>query len=62
MIGFYKHVIKLLEGAGFYFFRTGKGSHEIWSNGDLRITGPVNCKSRHTANAVLKQAGLDTKI
>ncbi len=62
MIGYYKQVTQQLKNAGFYFLRTGKGSHEIWTNGKLNLTIPSHCKSRHTANEIFKQAGLDTKI
>lgn len=38
----------------------GKGDHEIWSSPMTGTRFPVDhkIKSRHTANAVLKQAGL----
>ncbi|MBX6427226.1 MAG: type II toxin-antitoxin system HicA family toxin [Variibacter sp.] len=50
----------MLREAGCYFVRQGRGDHEIWAS---PITGkrfPVDAdiKSRHTANAVLEQAGL----
>jgi hypothetical protein len=53
-------LISLLTAAGCVFVRRGKGDHSIWRS---PITGkhfPVDSviKSRHTANAVLKQAGL----
>jgi hypothetical protein len=53
-------VKKLLRDQGCYPVRTGKGDHEIWHS---PITGqkfPVDStiKSRHTANGVLRQAGL----
>jgi hypothetical protein len=40
--------------------RPGKGDHEIWFSPHTGIRFPVDSKikSRHTANAVLKQAGL----
>jgi len=51
---------KLLQQAGCHFVRPGKGDHEIWSNlatgKQFVVDGAI--KSRHTANAVLKQAGL----
>ena len=42
------------------FDRQGKGDHEIWFSPITKIKFVVdsNIKSRHTANAVLKQAGL----
>ncbi|GAA6623297.1 type II toxin-antitoxin system HicA family toxin [Scytonema sp. NUACC26] len=49
----------LLEGSC-YFERQGKGDHEIWYSPitDRRFVVDASIKSRHTANAVLKQAGL----
>ena len=51
---------KLLRKAGCYFERKGKGDHEIWHSPDTNLRFPVDSKikSRHTANAVLRQAGL----
>lgn len=51
---------KLLQKMGCTFERRGKGDHEIWFSPITQrrfvIDGAI--KSRHTANAVLKQAGL----
>jgi len=49
-----------LRAAGCAPVRQGKGSHEIWNS---PITGrnfpvPIGILSRHTANAILRQAGL----
>lgn len=51
---------KILLEAGCYFERQGKGDHEIWYSPitDRRFVVDSSIKSRHTANAVLKQAGL----
>lgn len=51
---------EILRANGCCFDRAGRGDHEIWYS---PITGrrfPVDQKilSRHTANAVLKQAGI----
>jgi predicted RNA binding protein YcfA (HicA-like mRNA interferase family) len=51
---------ELLTAAGCHLVRQGKGSHEIWHS---PLTGrnfavPFNIASRHTANAILRQAGL----
>jgi hypothetical protein len=51
---------ELLANAGCVLVRQGRGSHEIWRS---PITGrnfpvPVGIASRHTANAILRQAGL----
>ncbi len=51
---------KLPEEAGCFFVRQGRGDHEIWESpiSGIRFTVDNNIKSRHTANGVLKQAGL----
>ena len=57
---FAKELRKLLRDAGCGIVRPGKGDHEIWfsptTNKHLTVDSVI--KSRHTANAVLKQAGL----
>lgn len=51
---------KHLRKAGCTFERQGKGDHEIWYSPVTKVRFVVDnsIKSRHTANAVLKQAGL----
>jgi hypothetical protein len=51
---------KLLLNANCYLERQGKGDHEIWYSPitERRFVVDNALKSRHTANAVLKQAGL----
>jgi predicted RNA binding protein YcfA (HicA-like mRNA interferase family) len=51
---------KLLRSAGCSFARRGKGDHETWYSPLSKNYFTVDNKilSRHTANAVLKQAGL----
>ena len=53
-----------LASAGCRFERQGKGDHEIWYSPKTGVRFPVDqrIKSRHTANAVLKQAGLPKKF
>jgi predicted RNA binding protein YcfA (HicA-like mRNA interferase family) len=50
----------LLRAAGCALVRQGKGSHEIWHSPITKrnIPVPVGIASRHTANAILRQAGL----
>jgi len=52
---------KILHKYGCYFERQGKGDHEIWYSPITKLRFPIDSriKSRHTANAVLKQAGID---
>ncbi len=55
---------QLLRDAGCSFERQGKGDHEIWFSPitGIRFVVDNSIKSRHTANAVLKQAGLPKKF
>lgn len=62
MNGYYKQVRALLEQHGFVFIRNGKGSHEIWGKGRVKVTLPFNCASKFTANSVLKDAGINHKF
>jgi HicA toxin of bacterial toxin-antitoxin, len=57
---FTPELLRLLKDAGCYFLRHGKGDHDVWFSPNSGVTFPVDqkIKSRHTANAVLKQAGL----
>jgi len=48
-----------LSNAGCFFLRHGKGDHDIWTTPcGKRVVVPVQIKSRHTANGILKEAGL----
>jgi len=49
-----------LKESGCIFERSGKGDHEIWYSpiSNHRFVVDSAIKSKHTANAVLKQAGL----
>lgn len=58
MNGFYDQVIAVLKKHGYSFLRPGKGAHEIWSNGQRSQAVSRNMQSRHTANEVMKQAGI----
>jgi predicted RNA binding protein YcfA (HicA-like mRNA interferase family) len=58
--GFYRDVVELLKAHGCRYVRAGKGDHEIWhsplAGRNFTVDGEI--LSRHTANAILKQAGL----
>ena len=60
MESFTPELKRLLLASGCFFVRTGKGDHEIWQSPLTQVHFVVDgkIKSRHTANAVLKQAGL----
>lgn len=57
---FTPELIRLLSEAGCRFERPGKGDHDIWFSPitSMRFSVDHKIKSRYTANAVLKQAGL----
>ncbi len=61
----YTRVLKQhLREAGCQSERPGKGDHEIWYSPitNIRFVIDHHIKSRHTANAILKQAGLPKKF
>ncbi|MBI4443950.1 MAG: type II toxin-antitoxin system HicA family toxin [Acidobacteria bacterium] len=51
---------EILRAQGCSFERMGRGDHEIWYSPitDRRFPVDHNIRSRHTANAILKQAGI----
>nr|PZN73785.1 MAG: type II toxin-antitoxin system HicA family toxin [Pseudomonadota bacterium] len=51
---------RILRDAGCYYLRPAKGDHELWHSPLTNCSFVVDSdiKSRHTANQVLKQAGL----
>lgn len=55
-----KPLKKLLSAAGWELLRQGKGDHEIWHDPRTgqNVTVVTFFKSRHLANAILKDAGL----
>jgi predicted RNA binding protein YcfA (HicA-like mRNA interferase family) len=60
MAELYRDLVRILEANGCYLVRKGKGSHEIWYSpvSSQNVSVPRSTKSRHTANDVLKNAGL----
>lgn len=54
-------VIEILKQNGCTFVRHGKGDHNIWyspiTNRNFTVDSKI--KSRFTANAIMKQAGID---
>lgn len=58
--GLYRELARLLREAGCEFVRQGKSSHEIWYSpiSKRSFTVPRNTEKTHTANNVLKDAGL----
>lgn len=62
MNGYYDEIIAVLKLHGYNFVRSGKGSHEIWGKGSIRVTVPRTSKSKHTANSIMKSAGIKHKF
>ena len=65
MVESYTEALKhLLRDAGCEPVRAGRGDHEIWRSPITKTHFVVDgkIKSRHTANAVLRQAGLPKRF
>lgn len=62
MNGFEKEVKKILTKNGWQLIRHAKGSHEYWGKDGKNVTVPHGCKSRFTANAIMKQTGIKHKF
>jgi hypothetical protein len=64
MTSYTPEVISLLLANSCHFVRHGKGDHDIWfsplTNRHFVVDGKI--LSRHTANAVMKQAGIAHKF
>lgn len=64
MAEYEKKVRKELLRHGCTFVRRGKGDHDIWfspiTNRYITVDGKI--KSRHTANAIMKQGGINHKF
>jgi predicted RNA binding protein YcfA (HicA-like mRNA interferase family) len=64
MAEYEKKVRNILLQYGCYFIRRGKGDHDIWYSPVTKrhITIDSKIKSRHTANEILKQSGVEEKF
>jgi len=64
MAEYEKKVRDVLSKNGCTFVRRGKGDHDIWyspiSKAYVTVDGKI--KSRHTANAIMKQSGIDHRF
>ena len=62
--GYGAEVRTILRDHDCHFVRRGKVDHEIWESpiNGRRFTVDHTILSRHTANAVLKQAGIPEKL
>ncbi|KAF3983926.1 MAG: type II toxin-antitoxin system HicA family toxin [Methylococcales symbiont of Hymedesmia sp. n. MRB-2018] len=60
MNGYEKSVKKILKKHGWEYLRPAKGSHEYWGKqGYNSVSVPHGCKSKFTANAIVKAAEID---
>ncbi len=61
MAEYEKKVRDILSENGCVFVRHGKGDHDVWKNPMTGKSFAVDhkIKSRHTANAIMKQSGID---
>jgi predicted RNA binding protein YcfA (HicA-like mRNA interferase family) len=64
MSDYARDVKKVLHENGCYYVRPAKGDHEYWYSPITKRTFPVDhkIKSRHTANGIMKQAGIKHKF
>ena len=64
MAEYEKRVREILARNQCSFVRHGKGDHDIWYSpiSKRHVTVDTKIKSRHTANAILKQSGIDFRF
>lgn len=62
--GYGKALIRILRKHGWKLLRPGKGDHEIWlsPDGERKVAIDRGTRSRYTALAILKDAGIDERI
>ena len=64
MAEYEKKVRKILKQNGCKFVRRGKGDHDIYyspiTNNNFTVGSKI--KSRHTANAIMKQSGIQYRF
>ena len=60
MAEYEKKVREILSMHGCYFLRRARGDHDMWYSPEKDRSFPVaaKIKSRHTANEIMKQAGV----
>jgi uncharacterized protein (DUF1330 family) len=64
MAEYEKKVREVLSKHGCYFLRRGRGDHDVWHSpeNDHSFLVAAKIKSRHTANLIMKQAGIDHRF
>jgi len=59
MAEYEKKVREILRQNGFVFHHHGKGDHDVWCKSSIKVTVDRKIKSRHMANQIMKEAGID---
>jgi hypothetical protein len=61
MAEYEKKVREVLKQHGFTFHHHGKGDHDVWfkASAHIKVTVDGKIKSRHMANQIMKEAGID---
>ncbi len=64
MAEYEKKVREILTQNGCTFIRHGKGSHDVWKSpfAEKPFVVAKKIKSRHMANVILKQSGIDYRF
>lgn len=64
MAEYEKKVREILKENGCTFVHRGKGDHDIWHSPLSNKNFPVDTKikSRHTANAIMRQSGINHRF
>jgi predicted RNA binding protein YcfA (HicA-like mRNA interferase family) len=64
MAEYEKIVREVFTKNGCVFSRHGKGDHDIWYSPTTKrnVTVDKKIKSRHTANAIMKQSGISNRF
>ena len=64
MADYTKQILRILSDNKCRFVRRGKGSHNIWYSPIIKrfFTVVTKIENRHTANGILKDAGIDVKV
>lgn len=64
MAEYEKKVREEMKRHGCRFVRRGKGDHDIWYSpiSGVHVTVDGKIKSRHTANEIMKQCGIDRRF
>jgi hypothetical protein len=62
--GYARTLKQVLQEAGCFLVRQGKGDHQVWSSPMNGKRFPIDSKilSRHSANEILKMAGLPKRF